>query len=177
MDRVFFARFEQREGAEAMLRDLRSNRLLRKVMIDVVDPRFPLSSYDMPPATSNVWAAAIKGVVGGGLGGLLLGIVLGAFGLSPSREISVPFSVLVGLLGAIAGTLGAVLIGVQDPDQNLERLVTKIGPGEVILSIHAPDLSLEETVVDAVRRAGGMLVGKAGSPIDGLPTKPEEPAP
>jgi uncharacterized membrane protein len=157
MEHRFFARFARPEDARRVLRDLRESRLHHKVSIDVV-PDIIESTGDMPPRLNNVPAAIGKGIVGGGLGGLVLGIIFGLVGLGPLGMTAA----LAAIIGAIAGTLGAVLIGAQDPDQNLERCHQKLGPGEVILAFHAPDLTLEEELVGLVRRAGGDVVPRAG---------------
>jgi hypothetical protein len=166
MEHVFFARFPAQEDARRVLRELQGDALRRKVKVDVVGSGLSESSQDMPRGLSNVPAAAMKGLFGGGLGGLVFGLFLGATGVGASMAITAGFAAL---FGAIAGTLGAVLIGAQDPDQNLERMVTKMAPGEVVLGFHAPDLGLEDEVIELVGRSGGQIVRRAGvTPIDDM---------
>jgi uncharacterized membrane protein len=167
MEHLFFARFPQQEGARRVLTELRADALHRKVLVDVVGSSLTESSQDMPRGLNNVPAAAMKGLFGGGIGGMIFGLFLGATGVAGTMGATVGFATM---LGALAGTLGAVLIGAQDPDQNLERLAQKMGPGEVILSFHTPDLSLEEDVIQLVDRSGGTIVRRAGvTPIDDMP--------
>jgi uncharacterized membrane protein len=164
MEHVFFARFPRQEDARKVLAEVAG--LDPKVKVDVVGNDTLVSSHDMPRGVNNVPAAAMKGLFGGGLGGLVFGIVLGLTGIGPSLPMTAGFAAL---FGAIAGTLGAVLIGAQDPDQNLERMAEKMAPGEVILSIHAPDLKLEEQILECVHRSGGQVVPRAGvKPIDDM---------
>jgi hypothetical protein len=160
MEHVFFARFHTPGKAKDILRMLRD----RKLDVDVMDSDVRESSHDMPSGASNVPSAILKGLIGGGLGGLVFGILLGVTGIGPAVPISAAFAAL---FGALAGTLGAVLIGAQDPDKNLQKTAEQMGPREVILSIHVPDLRLEEEILDLVRRGGGEVVPKAGmKPID-----------
>lgn len=160
MEHVFFARFHTLGNAKDILRELRD----RKLDVDVMGSDVKESSHDMPSGTSNVPTAILKGIIGGGLGGLVLGILLGVTGIGPAVPISAAFAAF---FGALAGTLGAVLIGAQDPDKNLQKAAEQMGPREVILSIHVPDLRLEEEILDLVRRGGGEVVPKAGmKPLD-----------
>ena len=157
MKHRFFARFNGPDDARRVLRDLQENKLHRRVTVDVV-PDIIDSTKDMPPWLSNVRAAIGKGIVVGALGGLALGIVFGLVGLAPMGMMAA----FGAIFGAIAGTLGTVLIGVQNPARNLERCHEKLGPGQVILAFQAPDLTIEEQVVALVRRAGGEIVTSTG---------------
>jgi uncharacterized membrane protein len=165
MEHVFFARFPRSEDARSVLGEAAA--LGRGVVVDVVTSDITESSQDMPSGVNNVPAAALKGLAGGGAGGLVLGLVLGWIGVGPSMEMTAG---LAALFGAIAGTLGAVLIGAQDPDQNLEKTAARLREGEALLSFHLPDLTLEERALELVHRFGGEVVPRAGvKPIDDLP--------
>lgn len=164
MEHVFFARFTRREDAQKVLDNVTA--LGKQVVVDVVQSDLAVSSQDMPSGVNNVPAAAMKGVFGGAAGGLLLGLLLGWADLGPSMTMTATFAAL---FGAIAGALGAILIGTQDPDQNLERMAANQKRGEFILSIHAPDLALEERAMDLVHDVGGEIVPRAGvKPIDDM---------
>jgi uncharacterized membrane protein len=164
MEHVFFARFATQEDARKVIGG--AAELDRRLVVDVVPRNLTESSGDMPRGMSNVPAAALKGVGGGAVGGLLLGLLLGWFGVGPSLEMTAGFAAL---FGAIAGGLGAALIGAQDPDQNLERVAERVKDGEVLLSFHAPDLSIEDRLLDLVHSVGGEVVPRAGvKPIDDL---------
>src|SRR5687768_4050067 len=99
MEHVLFARFHTPGKAKDILRELRG----RNLEVDVVGNEVGESSHDMPSGMSNVPMALMKGIIGGGLGGLVFGILLGVSGIGPSVPISAAFACL---FGAIAGALG-----------------------------------------------------------------------
>lgn len=159
MEHLFFARFQRRDDAERLLRQLDGDGSGKDLVVDVTNSRDLTSSHDMPAGLSNVRAAVWKGILFGGVGGLLFGAALGAAGLGPSVGVTAAFAAMA---GALAGTLGSILIGAQDPNERLEKLTKKMGPGEVVLSFHTTDLTQEERLTDRVKAAGGEVVPAAG---------------
>jgi hypothetical protein len=170
MEHVFFAKFPRKEDAEGLLRELDADGKSPHVSVDVVRPEsVDDAAEEMPLSLMNVRKAALKGLLGGGLAGVAFGVAIGWAGIAPSVAVGAALS---GLFGALAGTLGAVLVSTSDPDENLETLAHRARPGEVIVGFHAHDLATEEDVVERVRRAGGEIVPRAG-----LAAPPRPPGP
>ena len=97
-------------------------------------------------------SGAVAGALLGGLAGLLVGPFAGVVG------IPVMLGALLGLVyGGVMGGIAAA----NGPDPVAERLAGKLRGDQVLLSIEAPGLSVEDAGEEIVRRHGGRVAHRA----------------
>ena len=166
MENVVFARFPSRALAAKFMHDIQAQGLGAKVQVKVFTPEAVKSAQSLPLAFSNIRSAVMKGLLGGGLGGVVLGLIFAVTGIAPSLG----GAVLIGIcLGALAGVLGAALIGSSDPDANLEKTLERKDPGSIVLSLRSVDLETEAELRQGVKAAGAEEIMPAGPhPLDGM---------
>ncbi len=148
MENVVFARFPSRALAAKFMHDLNAQGLGSKVQVKAFTPDGVKSGQSLPLVFSNIRAAVLKGLLGGAKstgGAILIGVCL----------------------GALAGVLGAALVGSSDPDAHLEKTLERMGPESIVLSFRAADLATEAELRKGVRDAGAEEIEPAGPhPID-----------
>jgi len=164
MENVVFARFPSRALAAKFMHDLNAQGLGSKVQVKAFTPDGVKSGQSLPLVFSNIRAAVMKGLLGGAIGGVVLGVLFAAIGIAKSTG----GAILIGVcLGALAGVLGAALVGSNDPDAHLEKTIERMGPESIVLSFRAADLATEAELRKGVRDAGAEEIEPAGPhPID-----------
>jgi hypothetical protein len=110
-----------------------------------------VSGGELREGESATRRGAVTGAIAGGVLGGLAGLLVGSF-----AGIAGPV-----LLGAVLGLVyGAVMGGIaaaSGPDPVAEKLAHDLRGDQVLLSIEAPGLTLEDTGEDIVRRHGGRV--------------------
>ncbi len=93
----------------------------------------------------------------GGAAGLVLGVLAGALVANTGTGGAPLMEVMGGLLGLAYGTLMGGISAANGPDATLEKLSLRMHDREVLLTVEAGDLTLENDGEDVIKRHGGRI--------------------
>jgi hypothetical protein len=154
MRHLFFALFDDETSASTALDELRRVDRRRLLNISVHKRGLRGQAHQLTGDETDALENGLRGILIGAAGGLVLALILSA---AHVIVWIVPALLLATAAGAGMGALGGMLYGEGAPDRKLERAVKA---GEIVVSIDAPDLTVEEMAERITIRHGARVERK-----------------
>ena len=114
-----------------------------------------VSGGELREGESATRRGAVSGGIAGGVLGGLAGLVLGSF-------VGIAGPVFLGaLLGMVYGAVMGGIATANGPDPVAEKLARELHDDQILISVEAPGLDVEDEEEDIVRRHGGRVARRS----------------